>query len=107
MSHGGARKGAGRKALPKRKTEDRVRAASEEIDKAQPLAVRALLEALQAKVRVGKRWVPDHPTRVRAAGMILNKRIPDVARTEFADPNGKPVNLGVILYPPKKKEGEA
>ncbi len=79
-----------------------------------------MVKALKATMRVhriigqdkagkpiyGYEDVPDHTVRIRAAQIILNKRIPDVARQEFTNPEGNPLPLGVILYPEKKKEGE-
>lgn len=120
MGSGGKREGAGRKALMDRPTKDRVRAASEEIDGLQGASVKVLEKALDATTRVS--WVagrddagkplyetlevPDHSLRIRAAQILLNKRIPDLSRQELTGKDGEKVDLGVIIYPgPKKAPG--
>lgn len=118
MTHGGKRKGAGRKPLPGRKTSSYVDDATAQIDKAQPRAVRALLDGLLAtkaeSLMIGKddkgkpifKVVnnPDHHVRVKAAGMLLNKRIPDLARNEVTGKDGEELNLGIVVYPGEKKQ---
>lgn len=73
-------------------------AATKVIDDAQPRAAKVLLEALQAVTHypriIGRDEkgkpeyeyveVPDHQVRIKAAVALLNKRIPDVTKTELS-----------------------
>lgn len=75
------------------------------IDKAQPHAAKALVEALRA-MKVESRItgrdeggnptytyveVVDHAIRISAASKLLNKRLPDIARQEHTGECGGPV----------------
>ncbi len=102
MGHGGKRAGSGRKPLEKRETKTHVLAAAEVLDKLQPLSAMTLSKCLEA---VHKDGHPDYATRVKAAAIILNKRIPDVARQEITGKDGEKLELGITYFPSKKPVG--
>lgn len=103
-NNGGKRAGAGRKGANFRNPKAMAEATSL-IDKAQPKAVKALIEALQATREfpriVGRDEkghpeyeyvsVPDHIARTNAAKALLAKRIPDLAHTTHANDKENPV----------------
>lgn len=95
----------------RRRAESHLKVATRRIDEAQPRAAAALLEALEATTAFPKIIgrdekgrpeyeyveVPDHHVRVKAAAVLLNKRIPDLARTELTAPGGGPVRFIIDL----------
>lgn len=118
--NGGKRPGAGRKKIADdpRPTRTQVESATAAIDNAQPRSARVLIEALEATIErnriVGRDdnnnpiyeyyEVPDHNTRIRAATALLNKRIPDVQRTELSDPDGNKITFQFVDYTSKSKK---
>lgn len=115
MALGGKRPGAGQPKLTDRDTTRKaVSGISEKIDNALPRAFQALVNALNATKMVAKingrdeegrptyeyHDVPDHYIRTRAAKMIIDKRIPDVAKHVVETTNDQPFAIVVNPYKP-------
>lgn len=106
--HGGKREGSGRKPWTQKQGE--LKEAQGAITKNASKAAKALIEALDAVYSVPRIVgrdedghpeyeyvsVPDHKIRVKAAEILLKKRIPDVERIEHSGVDGNPIQSEVI-----------